>query len=480
LPYAPKTPQELRDALLRTLAAYLPQVPTTPGGFAYLEAAAIARIVADLHVRLDEQDRNATPLTASETGLAVWAELLDVPRGGASGSSRSQCLRVNGDAGAVIPANSTLTHRTGLQFEVPTAITLPASGTALADVRALSTGANTNLVAGEALRFDAAITDVSPAGRLELDLQGGTDEEPLGQWRARVVERFRIAIQGGTRSDYQAWSHEALPTVRFVPYPYPNKPTDGTVSIAGLRVGSGSTRSLTTAERDAIADYLETRRPITDQVVVMETVPTTVHVDLRIGVLPSAAFDWDDSPGYTVTSYNATTAQLVVSPNLPPELAPGHLLTVAKVTPGSSGADGHPSSVSAIVSTTTCVLAPFGGRSQPLAWTPSPGDPIYAYSLTADAVRNAVLSGYEIGCGSDAVPQPGMDTLGPANPGQVYGDWLADLERDRLAAAARSVAGVTDCTVVTPGSDQTATEYAFPDDDQVGYLVPGQVVVRSA
>jgi uncharacterized phage protein gp47/JayE len=215
-----------------------------------------------------------TMASASETGLAVWAELLNVPRGGASGSSRSQCLRVNGASGAVIPANSTLTHRTGLQFEVPTAITIPASGTALADCRAISTGAATNITAGEALRFDAAITDISPAARLERDLTGSADQEPLGQWRARVVQRFRIAIQGGTRSDYEAWCHEALPTVRFVPYPYPNKPTVGTVSIAGLRVGSGSTRSLTTAERDAIADYLETRRPITDQVVVMETVPT--------------------------------------------------------------------------------------------------------------------------------------------------------------------------------------------------------------
>jgi Baseplate J-like protein len=348
------------------------------------------------------------------------------------------------------------------------------------DCRALSTGTSTNLTAGEALRFDTPPTDVSPAGRLELDLQGGTDEEPLGQWRARVVQRFRIAVQGGTRSDYEAWIIEALDTVRLVAFVYPNKPTNGSVSVCGLRSGSGATRALTAAERDAIAAYLETRRPISDRVIVLVTLPTLVHVDLRLSVLGSAAFDWDDSPGYTVTSYDPGTAQLVVSPNLPPELAPGDLLTVARVTPGVSGSDGHPAAVSAIVNTTTCVLAPFGGRSQPLVWTPAPGDPIYASSRTAYAVRRAVLAGYSIGCGSGAVPQPGMDTIGPANPGQVYGDWLADLQRDRLAAAAESVAGVTNCTVVAPATDQVATEYPFPDDAEVEFFIPGQVLVRSA
>jgi uncharacterized phage protein gp47/JayE len=233
VPYTVKSAQELRAVFLRTLAAYLPAVPTAPGTFAYLEGAAFARLVADVMVRLDELDRNATPLTASEAGLAIWAELLDVPRGGASGASRSQALRVNGAVGAVIPANTTLTHRTGQQYEIPSAVTIPASGTALADCRALGTGTATNITAGEALRFDTPPTDISPASRLELDLLGGTDEEPLGQWRARVVQRFRIAVQGGTRSDYEAWMLAALDTVRFLAFVYPNKPTVGTVSVCG-------------------------------------------------------------------------------------------------------------------------------------------------------------------------------------------------------------------------------------------------------
>jgi hypothetical protein len=99
VPYTLKTAQELRAVYLRTLAAYLPAVPTAPGTFAYLEGAAFARLVADVMVRLDESDRNTTPLTASEAGLAVWAELLNVPRGGAAGAARSQSLRVSGAVG---------------------------------------------------------------------------------------------------------------------------------------------------------------------------------------------------------------------------------------------------------------------------------------------------------------------------------------------------------------------------------------------
>lgn len=476
--YTPRTADELRDILLRNLAAYLPEISTAPGSLARLEAAAYARLVADLHVRIAALDANLTPLTANESGLAAWAALLGVARRAAIGASGSQVLEVRGLAGAVVPANTTLTHRTGLAFRIPTGFTMPAAKVYLADVEAVDTGADTNLQAGEGLRFDSAPTNIEPGARLVESLTGGLDQEPLGQWRQRVVDRFRLGAQGGTRADYEAWILEASTDVGAA-YVYPNKPTVGSVSVAGLRTGTGSSRALSSLERDAIGDYLETVRPISDNVIVMTTPTTRVNIDIRIDVLSSAGFDWDDSSGYTVTSYDAATGQLVFDPQVPPDLAAGSLLTVASNDPDAAGADGYPALVSAIVDTTTAVIAPFGDRSTALSWTPSAGDPIYAYSTTADRVREAVLNGYEVGCDTGDF-FPGINQLGPANPGQEYGTWRSDVTLNRLRTAALSVPEVVDVTVVTPVADVLATEHEFPDDSQVEVLIPGQVLVRGS
>ncbi len=476
--YKPKTSDELLDIYLRSQSAYLPQISTAPGSLSRLEGASIARLVADLHVRQNASDRNITPLRADESGLAQWAEVLQIPRRGAVGSARSRALEIRGEPGRVVAAGATLIHRTQARYRIPFAVTVPDAGRVLADVQAVTPGADTNLAAGDSLRFDEPPLGIEPGVRLVLDLENGRDQEPLGQWRARVVRRFREGDQSGTYGAYIALAESATPAVESA-YVYANKPTIGSVSVAGLRGGRGPVRTLTPTERQQIAATIETKRPITDQVFVLETLPRVVHCDVRIATIGSARFDWSDSDeAYTVAAYDSDTALLQVSPHVPPTLSPGDLLTVASLTPDTSGADGAAAVVSAIIDDTTIALAPYGRRSQTLSWSPTVGDPIYAYSETADRVRNAILSGYSIGCGGEEFFD-GIDTLGPANPGQQYGDWVSDLGRDRLQAAALSVPGVARVVVETPTDDVAPVAYAFPDDHVVEFLVPGQIIVRS-
>jgi uncharacterized phage protein gp47/JayE len=476
------TVEEVQEAGIRSLNADFPELYTGEGTPARLETAATARMVGGNHAHISATARNYNPLTADEAGLALWAELLDVPRKVATIAARSGALEISGTPGSIVPAGTQLVHRTGQTFEIATTATLSAGGLALADVESISTGPNARLIAGEALRFQAAPAGVNQSARLVLPLTtGGEPIEPLGVWRARVVQRYRQPDQGGNLIDYQAWTLEASSAVRNA-YVYPAKPSRGSVAVAGLREGEGSERVLNSTERTTVLDYLNTLRPVTDIVTVLETVPRKVHVDVQASVLPSGAFDWDDTSGYTVAAWDAGTSQLTFDPGVPAGLSPGNLLTISSADPDASGADGFPAVVSTIVSATVVTLAPYLDRSQPLSWTPTAGDDIYASSTTAYAIRTAITDGYTVGCGSAQGETfiPGINQLGPANPLRAYGTWESDVTRARLQAAVLSNPASVEVTVAAPVSDALAVEYAFPDTHLVELLTPGQIVVRRA
>lgn len=478
--------EELRDRGLRALNAELPEQRTGPGTLARAEMSAFARLVADNHQHIGALDIDVNPRTASERGLLLWSTVLDVPRRGATGARKALALELRGEPGAVIPMGAELLHPSGLRYRTTTAATI-AGAVAVTDIAAIDTGPKTRLSAGAALRLIAPPVGVDQAARLVRDLdEGGFDQEPIGLWRQRIVQRWTQGAQGGNRSDYEQWVLAAdTPFLDIVPqadsaYVYPHKPTLGSVGLVGLRLGVGTSRVLSGLEGAAIRLYVGERRPITDIVSMMTVRTRAVHVELMLRTLPRAAAPWNDGDSvYTVASYDGASRQLTIAPALPPTLGVGHRLVIASASPDSSGADGHPAVVSALIDTTTVVLAPYGNRSAPLAWAPAAGDRIYAQSEATERARQAVLDGYTLGCGVDAETVPGINQLGPANPGHRYGDWLSDVTRDRLAAAALSVAGITSAEVITPISDVLAREFAFPDDLDVELLIPGQVIVRS-
>lgn len=478
--------EELRGRGLRALNAELPEQRTGPGTLARVEMSAFARLIADNHQHIGALDRDANPLTAGEDGLAQWSVVVDVPRRGATGARKAAALELRGEPGAVIPMGAELVHQGGLRFRTTAAATV-SEGIAVTDIVAVDTGPSTRLSAGAALRLVAPPSGIDQSARLVRDLdEGGFDREPLGRWRQRVVKRWSQGAQGGNRSDYEQWVLAAdTPFLDIVPnadeaYVYRHKPTLGSVGLVALRLGIGSSRVLTPLERVGIRLYIAERQPITDMVSMMVAHTRHVHIELALSTLPSFASPWDDRDAtYAVSSYDSVSRLLTVAPTLPPTLSVGHRVVIASANPDASGADGYPAVISALVDSATVVLAPHGNRSAPLSWTPTEGDRIYAQSEVMERVRNAVLDGYTLGCGAEAEGVRGLHQLGPANPKHKYGDWISDVTRDRLAAAALSVAGVTSADVVTPAIDVLAREYEFPDDLSVELLIPGQVIVRS-
>jgi hypothetical protein len=67
--------------------------------------------------------------------------------------------------------------------------------------------------------------------------------------------------------------------------------------------------------------------------------------------------------------------------------------------------------------------------------------------------------------------------IGTANPAGAYGRGAAACCAV-LAKIAMYTRGVRNQNVVTPAADYEATDYAFPNDSQIGLVSPGYVLVR--
>jgi uncharacterized phage protein gp47/JayE len=472
--------EELRDRGLRSLNRDFPALRTGPGTPARLEVAAFARMAADNHPALEVVDANATPLEATSAGLLRWGTVLGVPRKLATGARKAQSVEATGTPASVILAGAVLVHQDGLRYAVQNTAAIPAGGAVLLDIEAIDTGPNTRRSAGDALKFSSPPTGVNQTARVLLDFdEGGEPDESIGAYRERLLTRFRQGGQGGNRSDYEQWVLASTSAIRDA-FIYGGKPGLGWVSVAGLRDGQGASRVLNDTEREEIRAYLLARKPVSDKIRVLVTPARTVHVELAIGTLSQThRFDWDDAAGFEVSAWDPATRVLTWDPAVPSDLSAGKLLAINSLDPSSSGSDGWPAVVAAVTGATTTVLTPYRGRAQPFSFTPAASDIIHASSTTAWRVREAVVNGYIVGCGSDEFHVPGINQLGPANPEHAYGPWASDITISMLLAAARSQPGVASVAVVTPAADELATEYEFPDDDQVELLVPGQVLVRS-
>ena len=70
--------------------------------------------------------------------------------------------------------------------------------------------------------------------------------------------------------------------------------------------------------------------------------------------------------------------------------------------------------------------------------------------------------------------------IGPANPARVYGAWSGALIRSVLHKLATYTRAVSNAEVITPGADYEAEDPAFPDDEEINFIVPGKVLVRGA
>jgi uncharacterized phage protein gp47/JayE len=225
------------------------------------------------HLNLQYLDWLATQLlpdTAEQQFLDKWANIYLVNADGSRGRKVSTfaagTITVAATlTGTVLPAGSILTALSGsskLSFQTTTATTLAASPTPV-PIRALTSGAAANLVAGTALSLSVAVSGVDGSSAIVVSLAGGADQETDDELRVRVLFRIQNPPMGGDANDYEGWALEVAGVTRA--WCAPNEQGVGTVTLRvmcdDLRASSGGLP--TAADLAAVQAYVNTVRPVT-------------------------------------------------------------------------------------------------------------------------------------------------------------------------------------------------------------------------
>lgn len=460
--------------LLLLLVCLMPSSDTTEGSFYWLFLKTLAAAAASNDAHIDATKDELLEDTAVDN-LPRFADLQPggpIPRKTATPARKARALRVSGAATTLVPANATLTSTSGLTYRIERADVVGPGLYVDVDIVSVDVGAATRLTVGSSAEpTELTFTD-TPAGledtaKLVLDLdEGGDDLEPIEAWRSRILLAKRSKARGGTADNYVAWilSKEAQDAgvSCAAAFALPTRNGRGTVDVVGLHAGTGNARTLEAPERADLQAFLDGVRPVTAAVRVLETVTDAIDVEYLIVETeePQYAFDWDDSAGWAVLSYGVTAPDVLKfqGGTRPPDLEAGHHLSLYPISNvGGTGAERRVSALGPGLDEVTLEADDTGD-------VPKLNDSVFAGGPLVEPVRQAILAL--------------LNSLGPANPGKVYGPWEGSLRPKSIERVAAAVPGVTDDgNCINPVAVVEADDPA-PYGRTIGLLVPGRISVH--
>lgn len=173
--------------------------------------------------------------TADEPYLYIHAEELNLPRLG--GTKASGMVKAISNVGLTIPTGSKLTDGSGYYWSVVSDTVLTANKETTIDVIADQAGASWNY-SGSTLLW------VSPAAGLNgtatvISIAGGSDQEELEDWRARLLERKQLGFNRDRSADLKSLI-KSVAGVASV-YVYPKRRGLGSLDAAITAAGDPPT-----------------------------------------------------------------------------------------------------------------------------------------------------------------------------------------------------------------------------------------------
>lgn len=442
-------------------AALFPDDDLSAMSFNYLWCVCLAAAVTDNHANVDAARNDVIPDTSEGTYLERWAKIRGVTRKSATGARKAKALRVVGVAATAVPALAELVDEaTGLRFKITAAAVVGAGdpGVVDVDIAAIDTGSQTRLSKGAVLRFVTPIADLEELAELQLDLdEDGTDAESDGALRLRVLSRFSTPPLGGQAADYEQWALEV--TGWAAAYCYPIRAGLGTVDLVALHEGSGTARIPLDAEVDELQAIIDAKRPVSvRQSRVLYVDGETVNIEATVTPTGAVQFakDWDDAVPPEVSTWTALTRVLKFTAARPATMKAGDRLTFSTGTTGKER-----------------VIEVLGPAADEV-------------TLEADATADTPVAAQLVYSGGPLVEPARIaikalcDSLGSSNPdAKRYGTWEGSLDPAAVREAAK-VDGALRSACVSPVALVEASDPAFPDDDRIGLLVYGRVLVRYA
>lgn len=280
--YARRSYEQLRDRIAADMAA-MPAVLREP------LSAAWARACHGEHGHLDWLYAQCTPMACEEDRLQDWATLYGVTRLAATAASGA--VTVTGTAGSTLLKDAVLRSTSGQDYAVAAALTL-GGATGSANVVCLEPGAAGNLPAAAELTLVDPLPGIGGTMTVGVNaLTGGSAQESVEDWRARVVAEWQTmtvdGARGGRIADYVYWAKSAHPSVTGA---IVQVHTLGRGTVVVRPICNGLAKRLPTqAVMDAVLIGLQSAAPVMPEISVTAPILKAVDVTLDLATAVDTA-----------------------------------------------------------------------------------------------------------------------------------------------------------------------------------------------
>lgn len=225
------TLQTLIDRVKSDIKSSTDGDPFLRRAFERLLAKAVAGVTHGLYGFLAWIAKQIIPDTSDETQLLRWGAVFGVARKAATKATGTATM--TGADAVEIPLGTEFALADGTLF-VSTAAATVAAGTASVSVQASEAGEGGNADAGAAVSLTSPIAGIDSEGTVASPgLSGGTDEEDLEDYRARLILRIQTPPRGGSDGDYETWALEVAGVTRA--WEFPHREGVGTVALTFVR-----------------------------------------------------------------------------------------------------------------------------------------------------------------------------------------------------------------------------------------------------
>lgn len=215
-------------------------------------------------------------------------------------------LEVTGNVGATIAAKTVFKSddenaNPGKLFILDSSYTLVATTDEIT-VRALEAGLDSKLNIGETLTATAPIIGVNQSAEVTAETTEPQAAEDIEDYRAKVIDAYRLEPQGGAATDYRLWAFDAQGVKQV--YPYAKSGSAGEIDVFVEATIADSTDNHGTPSAQLLVDVAD----------VIEFDPDTTRPLNERGRRPLGVFALNVKPvtplkvDITVSSYSNLTA----------------------------------------------------------------------------------------------------------------------------------------------------------------------------
>lgn len=194
---------------------------------------------------------------------------------------------VTGTVGSIIPAGRTFVSNDdstspGKLFIIDTQYVL--DGVTPITIRALESGTGSLLNVSDQLTVTAPIALVNSVITIDGQVVEPLDAEDLEDYRQKILDSFRLEVQGGSGSDYRIWASEVQGVAQSYPYA-----ASGETSEVNLYIEASDSDSIPSPTLlQAVQDNIElptadrpARKPLTAIVNYLPVTPRLIDIEIN-------------------------------------------------------------------------------------------------------------------------------------------------------------------------------------------------------